>query len=240
MFKQIYEREIGIGEIMSGSWSIYTRYFKAILLITLAIYVPINIVLYLLNDMTTTFEGFRQFMIVIQLMEALFGIIAIMGIAVIVEKSTLNEEDSEISWGESINSAFSRWGSCIRTNILAGLILLGLTLLLIVPGIIWALYYSFIIQVVVLRGLAWKEALDYSKSIVKGQWWSVFGVLFVLNFVNLILAFGVGFVANQLPGPMSILTDSVTNVISAYFTVATTLYFLNKDFLKFGVTKSIE
>jgi hypothetical protein len=233
MFKDIYERRIGVGEILSMGWDIFISQFKPILFITLIIYIPINIILYFFN--VSDWADFRRYMNVIKILEGFFGILATMGIAYIVQKATLTkeeltrEEDEEISWGESLSKAFSCWGSCVGTNILGGIIIFGLMLLLIVPGIIWALYYSFAIQVVTLKGLSGKEALNYSKSLVKGQWWRVFGIFFLLNFINILIAVGVGFISGLLPDIVGILTDTIIDIIGAYFTVATTVFFLNND-----------
>lgn len=232
LLKHIYEREISIGEIFSGGWDIYTKRFKPILIITLLIYIPINIILYFVGGALSNLEDFKVYFDIMRILEALFGIIVTMSIAVIVENASYGEEDNEISWGESINRAFSRWGSCIGTNILAGLIIFGLFLLLIVPGIIWVVYYSFAIQVVILKNLGGKEALDYSKSLVKGQWWRVFAILVLFNFINIIIALVIGFISGFLPGIFGLFTDTLIDIVGAYFTVATTIFFLNIDFLK--------
>ena len=177
----IRRRGFSLGNMLSGSWAICKGHFTTILAITLIIYIPINFVLSLLpNDTLIDGQGLGgsgQYLQLAQALEALFGVLAIMAIAFVVEHSLTGES---IGYRKALRLSFSRWGSVIGTSMLAGLILLGLTLLLIVPGIIWGVYYTFFVYVVALRSEGGKSALDYSKSLVKGHWWKVAGITAVL------------------------------------------------------------
>ena len=154
-----------------------------------------------------------------------------MAVAFVVEHSLRGEN---IGYRQALRQSFSRWGSVIGTGILAGLIIFGLTLLLIVPGIIWGVYYLFIVYIVALRGQGGKKALDYSKSLVKGRWWRVFGVFFVVGLLTfvfiLIVDLPFGFM------PVNFLTDVLSGILAdivwSFFTIATVLFFLNLDYLK--------
>jgi hypothetical protein len=55
----------------------------------------------------------------------------------------------------------------------SGLILLW-SLLLIIPGIIFAVYYSFVVWVFVFENKTGMDAVNRSKELVKGRWWDVF------------------------------------------------------------------
>lgn len=232
MFKQIYQRKIGIGEFFSWGYEIYSRNSAAIIAVILFIYIPVNIILYLVNRVNTSAEGAKLFLDSVKLLEGLCGVIASMGTAAVVERAVFSDEGGGIGWQEALNKAFSRWGSCIGTSILAGFIIVGLALLLIIPGVIWGVYYAFIIQAVVLKGLSGKEALDYSKSLVKGQWWKVFGTLFAFSSVSIIFSIAIGIIASHLPSIAGIFTDTLADLVGAYFTILSTLYFINIDSLK--------
>lgn len=60
-------------------------------------------------------------------------------------------------------------------------IVLALLLLLIIPGLILMIYYTFLYQVIALTDLKWKKALDYSKYIVRGSFWRVTGCMFAIS-----------------------------------------------------------
>lgn len=84
----------------------------------------------------------------------------------------------------------------IWVQILTGLIgFLGF-ILLIIPGIIWAIQYSFSSFVMVLEGKRGMAALRQSKEYVKGNWWKIFfrvvGLMIVIIIGAVLLAVGIG------------------------------------------------
>ncbi len=232
MLKVIQEREFSFSDVIAKGWSVYSQHFKAIVMITLIVYIPINIILYMVAGYM---NSFKDFMNVIKILEGLFGVIAMMGIAVVVDHGIQNNDDLPISWRTALSKAFSRWGSCLTTSILGGVIIMGLTLLLIIPGIIWSIYYIFIIQIVALRELGGKTALNYSKSLVKGRWWKTFGIVFVLALINGGIGLGIGYLSTFLPSSISIITDTLIDIIAAFYTVATTILFLNLDYVSVDI-----
>jgi hypothetical protein len=48
------------------------------------------------------------------------------------------------------------------------------TLLLIVPGIIFSIYWIFALYVSIFRDINGTDALKYSKKLVEGKWWRIF------------------------------------------------------------------
>lgn len=68
-------------------------------------------------------------------------------------------------------------------SILVGLVVIVGFFLLIIPGIIFAVWYSFTIMVVVLEGLRGNEAMRKSKSYVQGRWLAVAGRIIILGIV---------------------------------------------------------
>lgn len=131
---------------------------------------------------------FISFFVIVILLQFIANGLTVMALAKLIEESLTG---NAITWQTALRAALSRLGALTWTGILAGLILIGLTLLLIVPGIIWSLYYAFFVFVVVLRGLSGKKALDYSKNIVKGQWWRVFLYLLVISLLGCVVTIAV-------------------------------------------------
>ncbi len=88
--------------------------------------------------------------------------------------------------------------------ILQLLIVAGGTLLLIVPGIIFWIRYSFAQQAVIIDKQTPKQALSFSRSLVKGRSWSVlvrllFGPI-VIGLVYALVLGGIVFVLGSLLG----------------------------------------
>ena len=79
-------------------------------------------------------------------------------------------------------------------SIYYGLIVLGGMLLLVIPGIIWAIQYQFYPYAIVDKGASPKEALAMSKQMTMGRRWRLFLFGSILGLLNLggALLFGVG------------------------------------------------
>ncbi len=162
-------------------------------------------------------------------LQGIFSLIASMSIAVIVERVISQKEVSAI---EAVTLAFSKLGKGILTSLYLFVIVFALTLLFVIPGIIYSNYYLFVLYVVALRNKSGGEALDYSKMLVEGQWWRVFGVL-----LGAALIFGIAELAISLPlslisnSPyMAIITNAITLFSNVIFTVMPIVLFLNSDF----------
>jgi|SRR3989344_1290146 len=107
----------------------------------------------------------------------------------------------------SLKEAFSAYGifwKYIGTSILYALIVLGGLILLIVPGLIWAIKYSFAPFLVIDKGLSPKAALKESGAMTQGTRWRLVGFAIVVGLVNLLgyLALGIGVLVT---GPVTIL-----------------------------------
>lgn len=63
----------------------------------------------------------------------------------------------------------------ITLTVLTAILLLLWTLLLIIPGIIFSIFYSMAIYVYFFEGKTGMEAIKRSKELVKGYWWAVAG-----------------------------------------------------------------
>jgi hypothetical protein len=192
-----------------------------------------------------------------------------MAIIKMVESSELGTPEN---WQGALRHAVSRWGASILTMLLLMLVMFGLALLSVVPGIIigissfalantllssrlllilavygmmlllalpayiWMIYYIFAIAVVSLRRLSGKDALDYSKRLVKGQWWRVFGYVMALSVGSLIVQIPVKVIVALLPRPplAALIEAAFQSVFTLFGTTIFTLFFLNLEAMKVG------
>ena len=97
----------------------------------------------------------------------------------------------------------------VIASLLAGLAILGGFILLIIPGIIFSVWFAFALYAVVLDGQKDIGALRFSKKLVKGRWW---GTLwrFILPALIYIVLSGI------LQAPFSYLANSSNSVIISY------------------------
>jgi len=117
-----------------------------------------------------------------QAFEITFGVLGTVAVLYL----TRQKIKGTIDWKEITRHSLSRWAQTALTMILASITVVVLLVLGIIPGIIWAFYYVFITNAVVLRGYSGKQALNYSKSLVKGRWWRTAG-FFITFFLIAIL-----------------------------------------------------
>ncbi|MCX7010150.1 MAG: hypothetical protein NTY53_23420, partial [Kiritimatiellaeota bacterium] len=176
-------------------------------------------------------RGFRMYMKFIQLLDFLFGTIATLALARLVEATVRGET---LTWRNALWQAFKRWPAALGTSFIGGLIILGLLFLLIVPGLIWGLYYSLVLYVVALRGLSGKSALDYSKALVKGQWWRVLGLLIVFNLLSAAIALilGVPFIFTPDHPVLDVVDNTIGDLASALSLVLVSVLMLNTDYVR--------
>jgi len=159
-----------------------------------------------------------------------------MAIAVIIERTSNNET---ITLGEALAMGSSKLAILIDVLVRGGLIIIGTTLLLIIPGIIYLGYYSFIVYVVALRDLRGQQALDYSKKLVEGQWWRVVGVFLIIFTLNILLILMLSSLISFLPDKITenfiflIIQDILINVIGTLFITISIVFFLNTDYQKY-------
>ncbi len=93
---------------------------------------------------------------------------------------------------------FSRYNvfwKYVGASILYGLIILGGLILLIIPGIIWAIKYKMYSYLIIEKGLGIRESLRESARMTKGSKWKLFWFTILAGLINLVgvLALGVGF-----------------------------------------------
>lgn len=76
------------------------------------------------------------------------------------------------------------------TALLKGIFTIGLFILLIIPGIIYSVYWLFNQFINVYDGVFYRNSLNQSESLIKGRWWKTVGNLIVL-WLGAVLFFGI-------------------------------------------------
>lgn len=102
-------------------------------------------------------------------------------------KACLDKEEPK-NWKENLGSTSHLIWPVIITYIIAALIILGGTILFIIPGIIFFVWYTFNFYTVIFEEKTALKALRASKNLVVGRWWSIlFRWLVPVIFVFLII-----------------------------------------------------
>lgn len=231
MYQNINQNKFGLKKIIKTAWDIYKNKLRTILLIVLLFYFPIYSLVFAMKQSFSNME--KLYIDTLNgLLEIIFSVIVVMGITYVV-KEYINE--NSIDFISAIKKAFSNWGKALWTEILSFIIIILLMMLLIIPGVIWMVYYTFIIQLVALRNKSGKKILDFSKDLVKGDWWRVTEIVFIRFFVNIGLTSLISyFPKNAL---INILANTFINIIDGYFLVATAVMCLNLYYIKYDIDK---
>lgn len=146
----------------------------------------------------------------------------------------------QILFGDALRETFRRYPRALWTVFLGGLITMGMTFLLIVPGIIWSVYYLFALYVAAMTSLSGKRALDYSKSLVKGSFWRTAGFFCCIGItaalVSMIIALAGASLVNLVPEKGQTFANAALNGISSLTSIFTlslgTVFFLNTAYIR--------
>jgi hypothetical protein len=131
------------------------------------------------------------------------------------------------SAGELLRAATPVLGQLILVGIVAGIgILIGFVLV-IVPGLILITIWSVAAPVVVLERPGVFAALGRSRELVRGNGWQVFGVIFVLFFLVIIVSSGIQIAADSAGTGAGIVARVIVGILTGPISglAAAVLYF---------------
>ncbi len=246
-------KELGIMEILTKSLEFFRENIQTILMITLIVSVPIFFISRLIlelffksllsvssesfsysnsGSMIQTLLSFTGVMLILGLIS---GLLVTMGLAYFISKKIKGEKSD---YKKALQKAVSKLPIGLGTSIFEGILLVILFILLILPGIYFSYLWVFATYAIVLRDKSWMKALDYSKSIVQGRWWSLFGKLLVMGIIvgiaAIVVIFVVALVVQLIPLAIvqNLIIDCVGWAIKAYTLVVLTILFLNMEATK--------
>lgn len=178
-----------LGEILSAAFNIYKANASKLILIVAIVVVPLSFINALLSGVA--FRGTTNAQdVVIDRSFGLFvaGALATAVISIIiwaVLQAAILRAAAQATIGdpvdpeESYRYGFKRLGSVILVSLLVGLALVGGFILLVIPGIIFWVFFSVSVPVLIVENRRGRAAMSRSWNLVKGHFWHAFGVLIV-------------------------------------------------------------
>lgn len=136
---------------------------------------------------------------------------------------------SAIEYGR--NAKISRF---FNLGLIKGLYLFLLTLLFIIPWVIYALYWTFTASAFIVDDKWYPEALDASKALVKGRRWKLFGKFLVVGliYIGIFIVIWIPLIFiivmvtksgtttwQELPMSISIIGDIIQQVVTQSITI---------------------
>jgi hypothetical protein len=176
----IQKRILPLGELFRLAWDQFVKNWKSIILLTVIISLPLNLLSAIFNRQMASTTSYSTFFGGLSaagtgisiLLLSLLGILIPLGIVVILRGSL---DGKIIDYQTALRTAFTRWGAGITTSLLMAICLIGLVILLVIPAIYFGVLWAFAMYLIMDENLSNMAALKASKAIVQGRWWKVFG-----------------------------------------------------------------
>lgn len=213
---------ISVGKVISDSFSLYGQNFGVLIGVGLVIAIIVGIINGILNDSDSAFLHFLAWIV------QLIGTAVYTGFVVKVVQDVRADGTRDNSVGDLMSAAMPAIGPLIVFGILSGIAIGIGFILLIIPGLFLMTIWSVGSPSIVAEGRGPLEAFGRSWELVKGQAWTVFGVLvcvFLIMVAALIVAGLIGAAIGGIVGAaiVAILVSLVYMPIAAL--VASTLFF---------------
>lgn len=174
-------------ELLTGAWKIYKNRFWTFLGIILLPAVLLVILIPLAVLIARASQELKVYLILGTVIFGLaFGILMIWSYLALAY--AIKDRQEKIGVIESFRRAKARLVPYIWTSFVSGFVVMGGFMLFIVPGIIFAVWFSQMFFVVAFEGERGMNALLKSKAYVQGRWGAVFGRLVFIAFVVIVIS----------------------------------------------------
>ncbi len=163
----------------------------------------------------------------IHFFSSLAGTLSFVAVALLVKAAA---EGEAVDWRGAMARALKCWPAAVVTLLMIELMLSGLFLMLIVPMIVFYIYWTFAIQAVALNQKTGWGAIRYSMDLVRGRWWKVLGFSLIFGVMSLALTA----IVNTLNvGQGNFFSDvffaAVISAALSFFIVAYTVLFIDLE-----------
>ncbi len=193
-----------LGDVLSTAFDLYKANAATFLQIVAIVVIPLTFVQYLLTDVafkntasltinqeTGEISGGSSFGrgILILIVAGVIGyLIQYLVTGAITRSAAGSLVGMKIDVGESYRYAFKRLAGLILVAILIALAVGVGLILLIIPGLIFAVFFSVAIPAFVIEHRKGTEALSRSWNLVRGSFWHVLGVIFVAGLLAAVVS----------------------------------------------------
>lgn len=208
---------ISVKELFSGSFKEYKKNWRVYIGISAIPFLVSLITLFLPSFAFLGFVSLNVFSPVL-LLGALVSFLVYIWSAVAMIQA-VNDRAEKLDILKIYKKTWSKISSYLLIVILISLATLGGLFLLIVPGIIFAVWFSLSTYVFVVEGGRGVEALKKSKQYVTGNWWPVAGRFLLLGIVYLAVS--------AIAGRNQILSSALSIFLAPFSTIYIFLLYEN-------------
>jgi len=165
---------LDIGLVLQRAIEMYARFWRTMLTLAVAVQVPVALFDALLSG--TTFLAGRILLGLVTIVVTVIAGVVVSGMYVLlIDDVRDGRQDRTIA--EYFAATTPKFGALCITAFLVGLGVFAGTLLLIVPGVILAVWWSLSGVVVMLEDARGTAAMRRSRELVRGNAWRMFGLI---------------------------------------------------------------
>lgn len=213
-------------EIIKESWELCSKNWRKFVPILAILLLP-SVVLSALGTMSLYLEVYlpKSWLISSLVLLAVLAaslLLTFWGSIALLRALAMANSNQAFDWKSLFSTSSNLLWPVFWTSFLASLIVLGGSLLLVVPGIIFAIWYNFAIYTVVFENARGLAALRASKDLVVGRWgaifwrWLALGIVFII--LNSVVSYVIASLIKILPLPMFI-ESSLFRIGSSFISV---------------------
>ncbi|TSC84320.1 MAG: membrane protein [Parcubacteria group bacterium Gr01-1014_13] len=229
-------------ELVVDSWDLYVKNWRKFLPFIIMLFLPTLILsalgtisLYLSVYLPSSSLASNIIILIVFAASIVFAIWVTIALARAISDSLLAKPTN---WKETFLTSSTLIWPVVFTSFLVSLSVIGGTLLFILPGIIFAVWYSFASYAVIFEGAKGLSAMRASKALVVGRWWPIAWRLaiaaLIFGLLNYMVSFALTYLIELLPLPMfiesasvSVLSSLSSSVIAPLSAAATLILYLS-------------
>jgi formate hydrogenlyase subunit 3/multisubunit Na+/H+ antiporter MnhD subunit len=216
-----------VGTLLGETFRTFFRNLGFISALILVVWVPLEFIKNYLIYQSGLQENVASIVRADMFLEGVFGSLTAPALIYGLVKKFQTGQNPSIrqcyQWG------FRFWGKVFVNRLLSGLAILGGIVLLVVPGIVFSVWFVLVDQVVAIEGDTQNRVLTRSKQLTEGYRWmlflsglSVLGIFFFAGMISII------FLAFFDYWYVSAIIDSALDVVDRIFTIMLLLFYLNR------------
>lgn len=246
----------GVGDILSAAFDLYKRYWQTFIQIVAIVVVPLTLIQYFLQDQLTseanvvvnqttgqvtitnadTFWTATIGSLVVLLIGVLITQVLTGAISRAAAGSLVGETPTP---GDAFSYGFHRLWSIVLIGLLVALIVAGGFILLIIPGIIFAVKLSVSIPALIVENRRGTDAISRSWNLTTGQFWHVLGTWIVAYIIAIIVSGILTALGGDNWFVRGILASIASVITTPFVALVTVLIYLDLRVRKEGLSEEV-
>ena len=158
--------------------------------------------------------------IFLAVMLAIFIIAIVLGPLFQAAMIALVASEEKISLGQALKVGWKKFLPVFLAGLLMMFFIVGGGVVLLIPGIFFAILFSFVFYEIVLYDLPLMDALKSSAGMVKQHFWAVVGRMSLV----FLLAIGIGLISDSLSNANSLIFSIIDLVLNLGYSVFAVMY----------------